>query len=115
VHLITKWGHLSPLFLQLFIFFLAMLLSVDCFAQRINVSGRVEDETGQGVPFTLNVSAIGYRTWQQTFAIQPPDSLVAHIALVAQSVGLEGVVVQGATGRIYACSRTLLAFHVCRD
>jgi hypothetical protein len=113
---------------QLFLF-LATLLSVECFAQRISISGRVEDETGQPVPFTnvytgtqgvmsgddgtfsftfspesesftLNVSGIGYQTWQQTFAIQPPDSLVVHITLTAQSVGLEGVVVRGATQRI---------------
>jgi hypothetical protein len=106
--------------------FPALLLSVECGAQQICVSGSVTDESARPVPFanvytgvqgavsaddgtfsfvfvpegdrfTLTVSGIGYQTWQQVFD-GGADSVAVHVRLVAQDVGLEGVVVRG-TGR----------------
>ncbi len=112
---------------RLFSFF-TLLLSMECFAQSIKISGRVEDETSQPVSFAnvfvgthgsvsvedgsfsfifnteekqfvLNASAIGYETYSREFCIQS-DSLFVVIMLKAKTTDLREVVVKSAVRHI---------------
>ncbi|MDR1343863.1 MAG: TonB-dependent receptor [Tannerellaceae bacterium] len=112
---------------RLFLYFM-LLCSVDSFAQEIMISGRVEDETAQPVPFvniyvdtsgvmsgddgsfsfllnaggksfTLNASAIGYESYSHKFAATT-DSLFAVIIMRSKTTGLQEVVVKGLGQRI---------------
>lgn len=113
---------------QFFLFF-TLLLSAECFAQDIKISGWVEDEAAEPVPFvniyvgtqgtmssdngsfsfflnnvdansfTLNASAIGYEPYSREFPL-PTDSLFVIIVLKNKTIDLQEIVVKGATQRI---------------
>lgn len=113
---------------QFFLFF-TLLLSAECFAQDIKISGWVEDEAAEPVPFvniyvgtqgtmssdngsfsfflnnvdansfTLNASAIGYEPYSREFPL-PTDSLFVIIVLKNKTIDLQEMVVKGATQRI---------------